>query len=137
MGIDLLAHCEVQFAHPGHLKDITPKLKPLCCALQTVRHVLPSTQTSIIFSIDATQVGNVARFFNHRCGGGTLEPVLVRTAGSMVPHIAMFARDHIERGDELTFSYGAGAPAAAQPGRAWRRCCCGADVCAGYLPRDA
>ena len=99
--------------------------------------MLPSTNTSIIFSIDATQVGNVARFFNHRCGGGNLEPVLVRTAGSIVPHVAMFASEDIELGDELTFAYGTSVHGAAQPGPMWRRCHCGSDVCAGYLPRNA
>ena len=104
---------------------------------QTVRQVLPSAQTSIVFSIDATKSGNVARFFNHRCGGGNLEPVIVRRAGSMIPHVAMFASEDITPGDELTFAYGAGATAQGEPQATWRRCYCGAIGCLGYLPRQA
>ena len=106
---------------------------------QTVRQMLPSTQTAIVFTIDATTTGNIARFFNHRCGGGNLEPVIVRTAGSMLPHVAMFASEDIRAGEELTFAYGdsAAAAALAAPDTKWRRCCCGTKSCLGYLPRNA
>ena len=33
---------------------------------QVVREVLPSQNYSLRINIDATQIGNVARFFNHR-----------------------------------------------------------------------
>ena len=106
---------------------------------QTVRQLLPSTQTEIVFVIDATGTGNVARFFNHHCGGGNLEPVIVRRAGSMIPHVAMFASENITAGDELTFAYGqsASAPASAGLLTNWRQCCCGTNDCMGYLPRSA
>ena len=35
--------------------------------LQAVREYLPSRQASLRLTIDATRVGNIARFFNHRC----------------------------------------------------------------------
>lgn len=86
-------------------------------------------------NIDATKVGNVARFFNHRygklqrslvmsvqssqmyaalqrsvfccsCDGGNLRLEVIRPQGHPLPHIAMFASRHISKGEELTFSYG-------------------------------
>ncbi len=109
------------------------------CGAQTVRQMLPSTQTAIVFTIDATTTGNVARFFNHSCGRGNLEPVIVRLAGSMIPQVAMFASEDIAAGEELTFAYGESVSAAelAGPHTKWRRCFCGTKSCMGYLPRNA
>lgn len=36
------------------------------CVVQIVREVLPSGTASLRLNVDATRVGNVARFFNHR-----------------------------------------------------------------------
>lgn len=94
-------------------------------------------------NIDATKVGNVARFFNHSCCGGNLEPVLVRAAGSPLPHVAMFARRGIAPGDELTFMYGEAAGAGGDDlasgaaGAAPRACYCGAATCPGVMPAEA
>ncbi len=114
-------------------------MTPGAVSAQTVRQMLPSTQTAIVFTIDATTTGNVARFFNHSCGGGNLDPVIVRTAGSMIPHVAMFASKDISAGEELTFAYGESVSAAASAGPhiKWRRCFCGTKSCLGFLPRNA
>ena len=52
---------------------VPPSRAPPCLcgcgwALQVVREVLPSG-VALRTNIDATLTGNVARFFNHRCGG--------------------------------------------------------------------
>ena len=91
--------------------------------------MLPSGTACLRFNIDATRIGNIARFFNHRldrcmcfnlsfkrqtfcmslcsCDGGNLELKIKRSRGSPLPHVAMFASRDINVGDEITFSYGA------------------------------
>eukprot|EP00198_Chlamydomonas_reinhardtii_P002420 XP_001691756.1 histone methyltransferase [Chlamydomonas reinhardtii] len=73
-------------------------------ALLVVREVLPSG-LALRLNIDATRLGNVARFFNHSCDGGCLLPVVVRRRGSLVPGVGLFARRDISVGEELTFPY--------------------------------
>lgn len=108
--------------------------------MQIVREWLPSCQACLRINIDATKVGNVARFFNHSCGGGNLELVVVRCSGSPLPHVAMFARRHIATGEELTFLYGGpsdGTEAVAKDGSVRRACYCGAEECLGFLPAES
>ncbi|KAK9820172.1 hypothetical protein WJX72_007069 [[Myrmecia] bisecta] len=124
-------------------------------ALLVVREVLPSGNASMRINIDATLKGNVARFFNHSCDGGNLELHIVRYRGQPLPCVAMFARRHIQAGEELTFSYGpptsaigkdsstqqkltqnSETEAGGQRMRPRRRCKCGAPECLGYLPGD-
>ncbi|KAG2422647.1 hypothetical protein HXX76_015884 [Chlamydomonas incerta] len=83
-------------------------------ALLIVREVLPSG-LALRLNIDATRLGNVARFLNHSCDGGCLLPVVVRRRGSLVPGVGLFARRSIGVGEELTFPYG---PPNAGPGGA-------------------
>ncbi|KAK2995256.1 hypothetical protein RJ640_012024 [Escallonia rubra] len=45
-------------------------------ALLVVREHLPSGNICIRINIDATRIGNVARFINHSCDGGNLSTVL-------------------------------------------------------------
>ncbi|KAJ0982567.1 hypothetical protein J5N97_010822 [Dioscorea zingiberensis] len=100
-------------------------------ALVVVREHLPSGKACLRVNIDATKVGNVARFINHSCDGGNLIPVLVRNSGSMLPRLCFFAAIDLLQGQELTFSYGDvrvnidGFP-----------CFCGTDVCSGVLPSE-
>ena len=107
-----------------------------------VREWLPSREVCLRLNIDATRVGNVARFFNHSCCGGNLEPVLVRCAGCPLPHVAMFARRDIQAGEELTFLYGevvsVGDELKSRAGKATalRSCHCGAANCPGVLPAE-
>lgn len=100
-------------------------------ALLAVRELLPSGNAALITFIDATHHGNIARFFNHSCGGGNMDFVTVRTPGSLVPRIAFFAKRNIEAGEELTFAYG---QPFAGPGSA--PCACGTSHCLGFLPHE-
>ncbi|KAL3661694.1 hypothetical protein V7S43_013453 [Phytophthora oleae] len=63
-------------------------------------------------NVDASSSGNFTRFFNHSCTPN-LEVAAVRVE-SFVPRLALFARRHIEIGEELTFDYGEGASDSAQ-----------------------
>ncbi|DBA97412.1 hypothetical protein WJX77_010580 [Trebouxia sp. C0004] len=122
-------------------------------ALLVVRETLPSGTACLRFNIDATRIGNIARFFNHSCDGGNLRLEIVRSRGSPLPHVAMFASKDIQTGEEMTFSYGASAGSleptvsaakelhAPQAGTFVklksnsRRCCvCCSKSCSGYLP---
>ncbi|XP_037089724.1 uncharacterized protein LOC119110088 [Pollicipes pollicipes] len=80
--------------------------------------------------IDATRACNVGHYANHSCRPNlALRPVRV---DSPVPHAALFAARPVRPGEELTFSYGEAAAAAA--GRA---CLCGERECRGWLPSQA
>ncbi|KAL0035176.1 hypothetical protein WJX79_004633 [Trebouxia sp. C0005] len=116
-------------------------------ALLVVRETLPSGTACLRFNIDATRIGNIARFFNHSCDGGNLRLEIVRSRGSPLPHVAMFASKDIQIGEEMTFSYGASADSmeptihASQAGTLVklkssqrRRCVCCTKNCLGYLP---
>jgi histone-lysine N-methyltransferase SETMAR len=116
------------------------------CAVQVVREWLPSLQACLRINIDATRQGNVARFFNHSCGGGNLELAVVRYKGSPMPIVGIFARTNISPGEELTFTYGEphacapcsddGTGGAGQDLQIRRPCHCGAEECLGWLPAD-
>ncbi|KAM0951917.1 putative [histone H3]-lysine(4) N-trimethyltransferase chromatin remodeling SET family [Dioscorea sansibarensis] len=101
-------------------------------ALVVVREHLPSGKACLRVNIDATKVGNVARFINHSCDGGNLMPVLVRNSGSMLPRLCFFAAIDLMQDQELTFSYGdvTRVKVDAFP------CFCGTDACLGVLPSE-
>ncbi|XVF30735.1 hypothetical protein REPUB_Repub16aG0084100 [Reevesia pubescens] len=73
-------------------------------ALLVVREHLPSGKSCLRINIDATIVGNVARFINHSCDGGNLSTVLVRSSGALLPRLCFFASKDIKENEELTFS---------------------------------
>ncbi|MEW5311223.1 MAG: hypothetical protein WDW38_002956 [Sanguina aurantia] len=75
-------------------------------ALLVVREHVGQTDLVLRLNIDATHRGNVAKFINHSCDGGNLEPWIVRQQGNPLPSIALFARRGISAGEELTFAYG-------------------------------
>ncbi len=103
-------------------------------ALLVVREVLPSGGAALRTHIDATQRGNVARFFNHDCCGGNLEVVMVRSPGALLPRICFFAgSEGVEEGEELTFAYG---PPNGDPESGAPPCRCGASACRGYLSKE-
>lgn len=54
--------------------------------------------------IDAVRYGSVTRFFNHSCNANTV--IFPVRHNSVVPKLCIFAARDIERGEELTFSYG-------------------------------
>jgi histone-lysine N-methyltransferase SUV39H len=64
-------------------------------------------QRVIRTNIDATDVGNVSKLFNHSCDPN-LTPMAVRVE-SFVPNIAFFTNRVIEVDEELTFDYGEGS----------------------------
>lgn len=100
-------------------------------ALLVVREHLPSGKACLRINIDATRVGNVARFINHSCDGGNLSTILVRRSGALLPHLCFFAARDIVEGEELAFSYGdvrlrqKGLP-----------CFCASSCCFGVLPSE-
>ncbi|CAG9463609.1 unnamed protein product [Pedinophyceae sp. YPF-701] len=111
-------------------------------ALLVVREVLPSGVTALRTNVDATRVGNAARFVNHACGSAaTCVLGVVRRRGSLLPRVGVFAgAGGVGAGQELTFSYCFGAEGEAdgpEPERGDRvRCLCGAPDCMGFLPRS-
>ncbi|TVU34942.1 hypothetical protein EJB05_16800, partial [Eragrostis curvula] len=104
------------------------KLSP---ALIVIREHLPSGKACLRVNIDATKMGNVARFINHSCDGGNLRPVLVRNSDSLLPRLCFFAARDIVEGEELTFSYG---DARLRP--KGLPCFCGSSGCSGVLPSE-
>ncbi|KAI5069136.1 hypothetical protein GOP47_0015437 [Adiantum capillus-veneris] len=97
-------------------------------SLMVVREHLPSGNLCLRLIIDATHVGNVARFVNHSCDGGNLQPCIARLSGSPIPKLVFFARCDIGEGDELTFSYGDVHGCETHP------CFCKTAACKGFLP---
>ncbi|XP_014524231.2 histone-lysine N-methyltransferase SUVR3 isoform X2 [Vigna radiata var. radiata] len=100
-------------------------------ALLVVREHLPSGKACLRLNIDATRLGNIARFVNHSCDGGNLSTKLVRSSGALFPRLCFFASKDILVDEELTFSYGEirerskGLP-----------CFCNSPSCVGTLPSE-
>jgi SET domain-containing protein len=101
-------------------------------ALLVLREILPSGSAALRTHIDATKIGNVSRFFNHRCGGGNLDLITSRSPDSLIPRVCLFANRDIQKGEELTFAYG--PPNNNEEQR--RACFCGSPECLGYLPQQ-
>ncbi|EEF36679.1 histone-lysine N-methyltransferase SUVR3 [Ricinus communis] len=100
-------------------------------ALLVVREHLPSGKACLRVNIDATRIGNVARFINHSCDGGNLSTMLVRSTGALLPRLCFFASRDIKEGEELTFSYGE-----IRLRSKGLRCFCGSSCCFGTLPSE-
>ncbi|CAN6464999.1 unnamed protein product [Victoria cruziana] len=100
-------------------------------ALLVVREHLPSGKSCLRINIDATRVGNVARFINHACDGGNLSTVLLRNSGALLPRLCFFAARDIFEGEELAFSYGD-----VRQGRRAVPCFCGSSNCSGLMPYE-
>jgi len=95
-------------------------------------------------------IGNIGRYINHSCDPNLIM-VPVRVS-SMVPHLALFARKKIKKGDELCFDYGdldretsskmslatddVESEAVSKSGTNRTRCLCSSDNCVGVLPYD-
>lgn len=100
-------------------------------ALLVVREHLPSGKACLRMNIDATRVGNVARFINHSCDGGNLSTMLVRCSGALLPRLCFFASRDIPENEELSFSYG---DTRLRP--KGLECFCGSSDCFGVLPSE-
>ena len=111
-------------------------------ALLVLREVLPSGSAALRTTIDATVKGNIARFFNHRCGGGNLDLLTSRSPGSLIPRVCLFANRDIHKGEEITFAYGLpnsgeGDEMERKKERKSQRCFCGSEKCLGFLPHQS
>ncbi|GAQ83226.1 putative histone H3 (Lys9) methyltransferase SUV39H1/Clr4 [Klebsormidium nitens] len=84
--------------------------------------------------LDATKLGNVARFFNHRCEDATLIDVPVEIEGPKhnYYHLAFFTNCFVEAGTELTWDYGIDFEDENHPIKAFE-CHCGSALCGGKL----
>ena len=100
-------------------------------ALLVLREHLPSGKACMRINIDATRMGNVARFINHSCDGGNLVTKLVRSSGALVPRICFFASRDIKENEELAFSYGE-----VRLRSNGLHCFCGSSCCFGTLPSE-
>ncbi|RDX87408.1 Histone-lysine N-methyltransferase SUVR3, partial [Mucuna pruriens] len=126
---ELLTTKEAQRRHQYY--DELAKQGRFSSALLVVREHLPSGKACLRLNIDATRIGNVARFANHSCGGGNLSTKLVRSSGALFPRLCFFASKDIQEDEELTFSYGEirkrpnGLP-----------CFCNSSSCFGTLPSE-
>ncbi|KAL1211532.1 Histone-lysine N-methyltransferase SUVR3 [Cardamine amara subsp. amara] len=104
-------------------------------ALLVVREHLPSGQACLRINIDATRIGNVARFINHSCDGGNLSTVLLRSSGALLPRLCFFAARDIIAEEELSFSYGdVRSVTGKNRDKKLNCCCCGSSSCFGTLP---
>ncbi|CAH9134760.1 unnamed protein product [Cuscuta epithymum] len=100
-------------------------------ALLVVKEHLSSGNTCMRMNIDATKIGNIARFINHSCDGGNLWTEIVRSSGALLPRVCFFATRDIHEDEELNFSYG---DARLNPNGA--QCFCGSPSCLGILPSE-
>jgi histone-lysine N-methyltransferase SUV39H len=89
------------------------------------------THSPSLFSVDATTMGNVARFINHSCDPNLQNfQVWVDSLDKEQPRIAFFSRRDIQPGEEITFDY------KYEPLTKVARhlqCRCGAQNCRKYL----
>ncbi len=80
------------------------------------------------FACDATRVGSKARFLNHHCDPNC---VVQKRVISGEQCLFIFAKRHVEAGEELTLDYKFDA----FPGAQQQPCLCGAKNCRGFLGR--
>lgn len=101
-------------------------------ALLVVKEHLSRGTVILRINIDATRIGNVARFINHSCDGGNLEVLLVRGCGALLPRVCFFAARDIQENEELSFSYGDISRLNPNP----LPCFCASSSCLGILPSE-
>ncbi|CAH2055181.1 unnamed protein product, partial [Thlaspi arvense] len=117
-----------------NLYDKLRSTRSFSSALLVIREHLPSGQACLRMNIDATRIGNVARFINHSCDGGNLSTVLLRSSGALIPRLCFFAARDIVADEELSFSYGDVRVTAGENGDSKLNCSCGSSCCFGTLP---
>lgn len=114
-----------------HMYDKLSSDGNFASALLVLREHLPSGKACMRINIDATRIGNVARFINHSCDGGNLLTKLVRSSGALLPRLCFFASRDIEENEELGFSYGE-----IRLRSNGLQCFCGSPCCFGTLPSE-
>ena len=108
--------------------------------LSVVEHSLDESVPAWRTTVDATEVGGVARFANHSCDPNC--DVVARRAarGQLLPTLALVTRRRVAKGAQLCFDYaglddgGAAAAPVATEATA-TPCFCGARACRGFLLR--
>ncbi|CAN4080666.1 unnamed protein product [Withania somnifera] len=100
-------------------------------ALLVVKEHLPSGNACMRINIDATIIGNIARFINHSCDGGNVCTLIVRSSGALLPRVCFFSSRVILENEELTFSYGDSTV-----NSTGSQCFCGSACCRGILPAE-
>ncbi|XP_057857697.2 uncharacterized protein LOC131066847 isoform X2 [Cryptomeria japonica] len=72
------------------------------------RHFKDGLNDNEALTLDATRLGNVSRFVNHRCGDTNMfiRPVQIETRDTHYYHVAFFAAHDISQMEELTWDYG-------------------------------
>ncbi|KAJ1699831.1 hypothetical protein LUZ63_008343 [Rhynchospora breviuscula] len=88
------------------------------------------------FTIDAAEMGNVARFINHSCSPNLYaQYVLFDHDDRCMPHIMLFADDNIPPLQELTYDYNytIGQVRDLQGNEKIKECYCGSSKCKGRL----
>lgn len=113
------------------LYDETSSTGHFSHALLVVKEHLQSGNICIRMNIDATNIGNIARFINHSCNGGNLCTVIVRSSGALLPRVCFFASRDVQEDEELTFSYGD-----VRLNPKGSQCFCGTSSCLGVLPSE-
>lgn len=100
-------------------------------ALLVVKEHLPSGNACMRINIDATRIGNIARFINHSCDGGNLSTLIVRNSGALLPRVCFFSSRVILENEELAFSYGD-----TTVNSTGSQCFCSSACCSGILPAE-
>lgn len=78
--------------------------------------------------VDATRMGNAAHLLNHSCDPtcNSRTITLTHPDGSSTDHVVIFARRHLQPGEELTYDY-------RFSGEEVLTCNCGAAICRGQV----
>ncbi|XP_059280918.1 histone-lysine N-methyltransferase SUVR3 [Lycium ferocissimum] len=113
------------------LYDKISKSSSFSPALLVVKEHLPSGNVCMRINIDATRIGNIARFINHSCDGGNLCTLIVRSSGALLPRVCFFSSRDILENEELAFSYGD-----TTLNSTGSQCFCSSACCRGILPAE-
>jgi SET domain-containing protein len=103
------------------------------------REWLTSYNKILCTAIDATNLGNISRFYNHSCDPNI--GVFAVRVDNILPRVSFFALRNIEKGEELCFSYSSLKGEVNNSDEPLKetdmvRCYCGAMNCVTFLPND-
>ncbi|XWW94469.1 hypothetical protein V2A60_008768 [Cordyceps javanica] len=96
------------------------------CSIYSGRQVHYVMSLGMGLACDATSIGGKARFINHHCDPNC---VVRKQEVSGMPCLLIFAKRHVEAGEELTLDYRFDT----LPGATKQPCRCGAGRCRGFL----
>ena len=102
--------------------------------LSVVEHSRDESVAAWRTTVDATEIGGVARFVNHSCAPNCEVVPTRSTRGQFLPTLSLVTTVDVVVGRELTFDYAGGAPDdCVEDSRT--ECFCGARGCRGWLLR--